>query len=147
METDPETMSKVRVLLADDHEATLGWTRSVLDGEFEVVGTVRNGRDAVTEVCRLDPDVLVLDISMPILDGLHAASLLGADCRTKIVFLTLYRENGFVDAAFSAGASAFVVKSDLNTDLVPAIREALEGRRYISKSIRPCGEHPQPEKG
>jgi len=137
METDPETMSKLRVLLADDHEATLEWVRTVLNGEFEIVGAVSNGRDAVAEVRRLDPDVLVIDISMPILDGLHAASLLGADCRTKIVFLTLFRENAFVTAAFSAGGSAFVVKSDLHTDLVTAIREALEGRRYVSRSV-PC---------
>jgi len=134
-------MSKVRVLLADDHEATLEWTRSVLNGEFEVVGTARNGRDAVAEVLRLDPDVLVIDVSMPILDGLHAASLLGAGCRTRVVFLTLYRESSFVTAAFSAGASAFVVKSDLISDLVPAIREALEGKRYISRSV-PRAAHP-----
>jgi DNA-binding NarL/FixJ family response regulator len=135
METQPEIMSKARVLLADDHEATLEQTRNVLNGEFEVVGAVRNGRDAVAEVRRLDPDVLVIDIAVPILDGLHAASLLGADCRTKVVFLTLYRENAFVSAAFSVGASAFVVKSDLLTDLVPAIREALERRKYTSQSI------------
>ena len=130
-------MSKIRVLLADDHEATLDWTRTLLNGEFDVVGTARNGRDAVAEVRRLDPDVLVIDISMPFLNGLQAASLLGASCRTKVVFLTLCRENGFVEAAFSVGAAAFVVKTDLNTDLVPAIREALEGRRYISSSAAP----------
>jgi len=128
-------MSKVRVLLADDHEGTLELTHGVLDGEFEVIGTARNGRDAVAEVQRLDPDVLVIDISMPILNGFQAASLLGAGCRTKIVFLTLCHEDVFVQAAFSAGASAFVVKLDLHTDLVPAIYEALEGRRYISRSI------------
>ena len=128
-------MSKVRVLLADDHEATLEWTRSALNGEFEVVGIARNGRDAVAEVLRLDPDVLVIDISMPIVDGLQAASQLGADCRTKIVFLTLHKDNGFVEAAFSAGASAYVLKSDLSTDLAPAIRDAWKGHRYVSRSV------------
>lgn len=128
-------MSKVRVLLADDHEATLEWVRIVLNSEFDIVRAVRNGRDAVAEVRRLDPDVLVVDISMPILDGLQAIYELGIDCRTKVVVLTLHSDHDFLEAAFAAGASAYVVKSDLNNDLVPAIREALEGRRFISKSI------------
>lgn len=128
-------MSKVRVLLADDHEGILTWVRTVLNEEFEVVGAVRNGRDAVDEVQRLDPDVLVIDISLPVLDGLRAASQLCSNCRTKVVFLTLYGSGDFVAAAFSAGASAYVLKSELTTDLVPAIREALQGRTYISASI------------
>ena len=84
---------------------------------------------------RLDPDVLVLDISMPILYGLQAISELDTDCRTKLVVLTLHSGHNFLQAACAIGASAYVFKSDLNTDLVPAIREALEGRRYISRSI------------
>ena len=71
--TSAEHMGKVRVLLADDHEAILARVRSILCEDFEVVSTVGNGRDAVTEVRRLDPDVLVMDISMPVLDGLQAA--------------------------------------------------------------------------
>jgi DNA-binding NarL/FixJ family response regulator len=130
-------MSKVRVLLADDHEGILTWVRTVLGEEFEVVGAVKNGRDAVEEVQRVDPDVLVIDISMPILDGLRAASQLSSNRRTKIVFLTLHEGRDFVAAAFSAGASAYVLKSELRTNLVPAIREALQGRTYISSSIQP----------
>ena len=129
-------MSKVRVLLADDHEGILTWVRTVLNEEFEVVGAVRNGRDAVDEVQRLDPDVLVIDISMPVLDGLRAASQLCPNRRTKIVFLTLHDSPDFIAAAFSAGASAYVLKSELATDLVPAIRETLQGRTYISASIQ-----------
>ena len=80
-------MGKIRVLLADDHDALLARVRSILCTEFEVVGTVDNGRDAVAEVRRLDPDVLVMDISMPILDGLQAAAQLRRKpCRTKVVF-------------------------------------------------------------
>jgi DNA-binding NarL/FixJ family response regulator len=130
-------MNKVRVLLADDHEAILAWVRTVLDEEFEVVGAVRNGRDAVTEVQRLDPDVLVIDISMPVLDGLRAASQISSNRRTKVVFLTLHNGRDFVAAAFSTGASAYVLKSEMATNLVPAIREALQGRTYISPSIQP----------
>ena len=128
-------MSRVRVLLADDHDGILARLRTALNEEFEVVGAVRNGRDAVEEVQRLDPDVLVIDISMPILDGLQAASRLRSNHRTKIVFLTLHEDCDFIAAAFSAGASGYVTKSDLITDLIPAICAALEGRTYISQSI------------
>lgn len=115
-------MRKTTVLLADDHEATLEWVRIALNGNFDVIGAVRNGWDAVTEVRRLDPDVLVIDISMPKMNGLQAVSLLA--------------ERDFISAAFAVGASAYVVKSDLHTDLVPAIRHAVDGQRYVSRSIR-----------
>jgi len=130
-------MTKIRVLLADNHEPTLEWIRIALNGEFDVVGAVRNGLDVVTEVRRLDPDVLVIDISMPILDGLRAVALLDPGRRPPaVVFLTLHSDPDFVAAAFKVGALSYVTKTDLNTDLVPAIREALQGRRYISQSIR-----------
>jgi DNA-binding NarL/FixJ family response regulator len=90
--------------------------------------------EAVAEVQRLDPDVLVTDISMPILDGLEAVSRLLPGRRTKIVFLTVHEDEDFVAAAFSAGASGYVIKSDVTTDLIPAIREAVEGRIFISRS-------------
>ena len=129
-------MAKIRVLLADDHETILARVRSVLSNEFEIVGTVTNGRDAVKEVRRLDPDVLVIDISMPVLDGLQAVSeLQSTNRRTKVVFLTVHEDPDFVTAALSAGASGYVTKSHLTTDLVPAIREALEGHNYVSQSI------------
>lgn len=127
---------KIRVLLADDHNAILDRVRAVLGEEFDIVGTVNNGRDALGEVRRLDPDVLVLDISMPGLNGLQTANeLKSTHNRTKVVFLTVHDDPDFVAAAFSAGASAYVVKSDVTTDLVPAIRDVLDGHRYISRSI------------
>ena len=129
-------MGKVRVLLADDHETILAQVRNILCADFEVVGTASNGQDAITEVQRLDPDVLVIDISMPVLDGLQAvAKLRSKKCRTKFVFLTVHEDLDFVGAAFSAGASGYVTKSHVNTDLVPAIREILEGRTFVSQSI------------
>ena len=142
MEMGRVSVSKVRVLVADDHEAMLAQVCTVLGEEFDIVGTVSNGRDAIAEVERLDPDVLVIDISMPVLDGLRAVSLLGLDRRVRVVFLTLHEDRAFVAAAFSAGASAYVVKSDIVTDLAPAIRAALEGHRYISRSISPIVEAP-----
>ena len=131
-------MGKVRVLLADEHETVQARVRSILCKDFEVVGTVSNGRDAITEVDRLNPDVLVIDISMPVLDGLQTASRLHQKgCRTKVVFLTVHEDQDYVDAALAAGASGYVTKSHLTSDLVPAIREALIGHTYISKSIKP----------
>ena len=131
-------MGKIRVLLADDHETIQARVRSILCDDFEVVGAVGNGQDAVTEVRRLDPDVLVIDISMPVLDGLQAASQLHRkECRTKVVFLTVHEDQDYVDAAMAAGASGYVTKSRIKSDLVPAIREALNGRTYVSKSIKP----------
>ena len=131
-------MGKVRILLADDHEAIQARVRSILCEDFEVVGTVGNGRDAITEVGRLDPDVLVIDISMPVLDGLQAVSRLRRkECRTKVVFLTVHEDQDYVYAAMAAGASVYVTKSRITSDLVPAIREALIGHTYISKSIKP----------
>jgi DNA-binding NarL/FixJ family response regulator len=129
-------MSKIRVLLADDHEMTLERVHLTLNGEFDVVGAVRNGKDAVTEVRRLDPDVLVMDIAMPVLSGLDAMAQLGSNLRTKVVFLTLYSDPDFIAAVFDAGASGYILKSDLGTDLAHAIHEALEGRRYLSRSVR-----------
>ena len=128
-------MKKIRVLLADDRDAIVSQVRAVLGDEFEVVGAVNNGREAVAEVKRLDPDVLVIDISMPILDGLEAASQLRSRRRTKIVFLTVHEDEDFVAAAFASGASAYVVKFDVTTDLGSAIRNVVEGSIYISKSI------------
>jgi len=127
-------MGKIRVLLADDHEAILASIRMVLGDEFDVVGAVNTGRDAVEQVQRLDPDILVIDISMPLLNGLQASSQLQAcKARVKVVFLTVHEDQDYVDAAFSAGASGYVTKSQLTTDLVPAIHEALQGGIYISQ--------------
>jgi len=131
-------MSRIRVLLADDHPAVLERVCELLGEDFEIVGTVNNGRDAVMAALRLNPDVLVIDISMPVLNGLQATQQLRfAKQPTKVVFLTVHAGEDFVTAALSAGASGYVTKSDVGTDLVPAISEALAGRIYISKSIRP----------
>jgi DNA-binding NarL/FixJ family response regulator len=131
-------MAKIRVLLADDHQAMLEQVRSILSKDFDVVGAVGNGRDAVAEVQRLDPDVLVIDISMPVLNGLQtAAQLMSKKCRTRVIFLTVHDDQDYVDAAFATGASGYVTKSHVMTDLVPAIREALSSRTYITNSIHP----------
>lgn len=130
-------MAKIRVLLADDHETIQQRVKAVLaGGNFEIVASVKNGRDAVVETQRLDPDVLVIDISMPEMDGLQAArQMQSRKLRTKIVFLTVHEDEDFVTAAFAAGASAYVTKARVTTDLLPAIHDALEGHKYVSASI------------
>lgn len=126
-------MAKVRVLLADDHVAILARIRRGLGEEFEIVDAVKNGQEAVEAVIRLDPDVLVTDISMPVLDGFQAASRIrAAGSRTKVIFLTVHEDTDFVSAAFAAGASGYVTKSRLSTDLAPAINDALQGRSFVS---------------
>jgi DNA-binding NarL/FixJ family response regulator len=128
-------VAKVRVLLADDHQAILARVRRELGEEFEIVGTAGNGREAVDSVSRLDPDVVVIDISMPVLNGLEAATRLRATCcRTKIVFLTIHDDPDFIAAAFSAGASGYVTKNRLSLDLALAIREALLGNKFTSQT-------------
>ena len=128
-------MVKTRILLADDHESILSQVRTVLGEEFEVVGTVKNGQDAVLGVQRLDPDVLVIDISMPVLNGLQAVSRLKSrNVRTKFVFLTVHEDEDYIAAAFSVGASAYVTKSNVTTDLVHAIREVLQGGTFVSRA-------------
>ena len=130
-------MGKIRILLADDHQMVLQRICELLGQDFDIVGTANNGRDAVVAALRLNPDVLVIDLSMPILNGLQAAQQLrSAKQPTKIVFLTVHTEEDFVAAALSAGASGYVAKSDLATDLIPAISDVLAGRIYISQSIK-----------
>jgi DNA-binding NarL/FixJ family response regulator len=130
-------VAKVRVLLADDHVAILARVRRGLGENFEIVETAKNGEEAVEAVLRLDPDVLVMDVSMPVLDGFQAASRIrAAGRRTKVIFLTVHEDADFVSAAFSVGASGYVTKSRLSTDLVPAIYDALQGRSFVSPLSR-----------
>lgn len=129
-------MAKVRVVLADDHQAVVARVRHLLGGEFEVVAAVEDGNQAVDAVSFLDADVLVIDISMPVLDGLQAARRLKeANCRAKVIFLTIHEDHDFVAAALSAGASGYVTKARLSTDLIPAIREALRGHTFVSQTL------------
>jgi DNA-binding NarL/FixJ family response regulator len=124
------------VLLADDHVQLLGELRLQLGREFEVVGAVENGEEAVHAVLRLSPDVLVLDIAMPVMNGFQAAARLrDLKCKTKIVILTTYEDHEYIDAAFSAGASAYVAKRHFGTDLVMAIRQVVYGNTFVSPSL------------
>ena len=131
-------MAKIRVVLADDHQQMIAIVRQTLTlgEEFEVVGAVEDGKQAVNAVLTLNPDALVIDISMPVLNGLQAVKQLQtADCRAKVIVLTINEGRDFLDAAFSAGASGYVNKARLSTDLIPAIHEAMLGRIFVSAPL------------
>ena len=130
------SVDKIRVVLADDHKALLARVRRTLCELFEVVATAEDGNQAVDAVLSLNPDVLVIDISMPVLDGLQAAKQLQkVNCPTRVVFLTIHEDPDFVAAALSAGASGYVTKNRLSTDLVPAIHAALKGQTFVSHTV------------
>ena len=127
-------MSKTRVLLADDNTQVLEYVRGFLSGNCcEVVGAVTDGEAAISAAARLLPDVVVLDISMPVLNGIEAAKrLLEANRSTKIVFLTVEKDKDTCRAVLEMGACGFVLKPRLATDLIPAIGLAKDGRRFVS---------------
>jgi DNA-binding NarL/FixJ family response regulator len=129
-------LSRARVLLADDHSVMLNRVGVLLSSSFEVVGAVTNGREMISAGIRLNPDVIVADITMPGLTGIEAAQQLReAGSRAKFVFLTIHIEHEFVDACVSQGALGYVVKSHMKTDLIPAIKAALTGRTFISPLV------------
>ena len=129
--------SKARILLADDHAALLGHVARLLGQFYEIVGSVTNGLELLAAAERLDPDVLVLDISMPGLDGLEAARRLKlAGSRSKLVFLTVCEDVDFAREAMGLGADGYVVKSRLVSDLLLAISEALAGHHFVSSPLR-----------
>jgi DNA-binding NarL/FixJ family response regulator len=125
-----------RVLLADDNPAMLALTAAALEDECFVVGSVGDGRALLTEAERLHPDVIVLDITMPRLDGIEAARQLQRSQRpARLVFLTVHEDADFARAALDAGGLGYVVKARLASDLLPAIRAALADHRFISPTI------------
>ena len=126
-------MGLPRILLADDHPDMLKKVAQLLKGDFEVVAAVENGERLIEAAINLDPDLIVLDISMPVLNGIEAARCLKeSGSQAKVIFLTMHEDPGFVTAAFSAGALGYVVKTRLVTDLIPAIREVLQGHVFAS---------------
>ena len=129
-------MKKPRVLLADDHKIVIEGLKNLLSDEFEIVGTVEDGRALVEKASTLYPDVIVADISMPQLNGIEAArQIKKTDKNIKIVFLTMHPDATYAANAFEAGASGFVLKHSASSELIRAIREAIKGRTYVTPLI------------
>ena len=129
-------MRRPRVLLADDHKIVAEGLRSLLEPEFEIVGIVEDGRALVAAAQKLNPDVIVADISMPLLNGIEAArQLKKGTSQAKIVFLTMHPDVMYATRALEAGASGYVLKHAAPSELITAIREALKGRIYLTPLI------------
>ncbi len=129
-------MRKTRILLADDHQIVLEGLKNLLEPEFEIVGTVEDGRALVSQAQKLHPDVIVVDISMPLLNGIEAVrQIKKIDERSKIIFLTMHPDVTYAASAFDAGASGYVLKNSASRELVTAIKEAVRGKTYVTPII------------
>jgi DNA-binding NarL/FixJ family response regulator len=127
----------IRLLVAEDHAGLRGKMVSILEVEFSVVGSVGDGQEMLDAESRIKPDVVILDISMPTMDGIEAATRLKQrDSKARIIFLTMHDEPEFLQAALAIGALGYVIKSRLASDLRLAVREAMADRRFVSPSLR-----------
>jgi DNA-binding NarL/FixJ family response regulator len=129
---------RARILVADDHQPLRDRVVAILADEFSVVGTVTDGAQLVAAEAALHPDVLVVDIWMPGMSGLEAtAQIRDRGSHVPVVCLTGYSVSDMQDAAWDAGATAYVLKTSLARDLLPAVRAALDGRRFVSECVAP----------
>ena len=126
-----------RLVLADDHVIVRSGLRNLLFNEgFEIVAEASNGQDAVKQTALLDPDVAVLDISMPVLNGIDAArEIRAASPRTKVIFLTMHKQERFALEALRSGVDGYVLKTQATDDLTQAIRTVMQGDTYLSPAI------------
>jgi DNA-binding NarL/FixJ family response regulator len=129
-------MTRARILMADDHAMLLDAFKALLESEFDVVGTVTDGRMLLEEFSRLQPDVVLLDIAMPLLNGLDAGRQLRAQRKSvKLIYLTMNPDPDLAGEALRLGASGYVLKTSAFQELKQAIHEVLRGRSYITPLI------------
>ena len=125
-----------RILIADDHTLMLEGYRLMLEPEFEMVGTAEDGQALLMAAQRLKPDIIVLDISMPLLNGIDAAHQLSKMLpASKLIFVTMHGDADYVIEAFRAGASGYLLKRAAASELMTAIREVVKGRQYVSPLV------------
>jgi DNA-binding NarL/FixJ family response regulator len=126
-------MKRARLLLADDHTMFLEAIQKVLEPEFDLVGQVADGRALLDAAVRLRPDVILMDLSMPLLNGIDAARELSRIIpHSRLVFLSMHADPTYVTEAFRAGASAYVLKRSASTELIQAVRTVLRDQYYVS---------------
>jgi DNA-binding NarL/FixJ family response regulator len=129
-------VKKPRVLLADDHAMVVAGLSRLLEPDYELAGTAENGQVLIEMAARLAPDVIVADISMPLLNGIDAArEIRKRGIGAKIIFLTMHSDAGFAVEALEAGASGYLLKQSAAEELLAALREVLKGRTYVTPLI------------
>ena len=131
-------MSRIRILLADDHETVREGLKTILGGQadFEVVAEVRDGQAAVADAKALLPDVVIMDISMPVMNGLNATEAITEACPdVKVLVLTRHGDEGYLQQLFRAGASGYVLKQSKATELVNAVRTVASGRKFLDPTV------------
>jgi DNA-binding NarL/FixJ family response regulator len=126
----------IRLLVAENHAAMREKIVSMLEHEYTVVGAVGDGQEMLDEELRVKPDIVILDISMPRMNGIEAATLLKQRAsKAKVIFLTVHEEDALLKAALDTGAAGYVIKSRLASDLSLAVQEAMAGRFFISPGL------------
>ena len=136
-------MKQARIILADDHTLMLDALKNLLATEYEVVGVFEDGKSLVKGAAALSPDLIVLDIGMPNMNGLLAGELLKQILpRVKLIYMTMNRASDLAVEAFQLGASAYLLKTSAGSELLHAIHEALAGRTYVTPSLRREMESP-----
>lgn len=131
------SMNRPRVLIADDHTLVADLCRRLLETEFDVVGIVSNGRALVRAVAESKPDVILVDIAMPILNGLDASTQAKQIApRVKVIFLTMNPDIKLAAEAFRRGASGYLLKTCASSEMITAVREVLRGNSYLTRSLR-----------
>lgn len=129
-------MSKARIIIADDHTLVLEAYRQLLEPEFEIVGTASDGQELLNIAPELAPEMILLDISMPTLNGLEVARRLKAMIpHAKLIFVTMMSEPFYISQAFQLGASAYVLKQSASTELLSALSAAMKNQRYVSPQL------------
>lgn len=129
-------MDRIKIVLADDHRIVLDGLRNLLEGEYDVVGMVEDGHMLVTETLRLKPDVIIVDISMPSLNGIDAIRQIRKEgLNPKVIFLTMHNDALYAKEVLDLGASGFVLKHSASSELITAVQEALRGNTHISPAI------------
>src|SRR5215469_17759872 len=130
-------MARTKILLADDHTLFCNLLRELLEPEYEVVGSVGDGRELLKAAETLRPDVVLIDIGMPSLNGLDAGRRLKkTNPKLKLIYLTMNNNVEYAREAFQAGASAFVLKNSPTSHLLQAIRDSLRDDSYVAPEIR-----------
>jgi DNA-binding NarL/FixJ family response regulator len=129
-------MKKYRVLMADDHTLVLEGLKRILETEVDIVGIAENGREMLRMAEELKPDIVLVDISMPLLNGIDATrQLLKNSPQSKVIFLTMHSDSDYVSEAFRAGASGYLLKRSAASELVSAIQEVMKGRYYVTPLV------------